>query len=690
MRKLLIYISNKHELILRSIIIVVSVLIIVNLMPHQIRYRLEYTKGKPWTGESLMAPYRFAVLKSKDSLDAERKHLMQEAPVCYSVDTTVRARVMNAFRKGIAGSYNGGAVPNTRVAERNEELMVQTGIRVLADVYETGIMNSNKAAGNLTDKPIMLITGNRYSYKSPDEFFTITSARDYVHTFLFSNPAPYNDQLEQQLVNVLEPDIFYDELTTGKIRDQLLENISLTRGVINKGEVIIAKGEVVDAQKSLLIESLRSTFERKDEPAESTSEVMAGHFALVSIAIAVLMIFLALFRKDVFADNRRLTIIFLSIIILVFVYSRALRFESINLYIVPCCILPIVIRAFFDTRMALFTHVITILILGSIAPNSFEFVYMQIIAGMVAIFSIVNLSNRSQLFIATGLIFIAYLVCYIGQSIIHEGSVMRVEWSNTTWLFANAVLTLFAYPITYVYEKIFGVLSDVKLIELSDVNTPLLRELSLKAPGTFQHSMQVANLAEAAVYRIGGNTLLVRVGAMYHDIGKMDMAMYFIENQTTQVNPHDELTFDESARIIISHVIKGIEKARKHNLPDLIIDFIRTHHGTTMVQYFYQSFLKNYPEKILHEEDFRYPGPIPFSKETAVLMMADSVEAASRSLPHPDAESIDELVESIIDNQIAQEQFINCDITFKDITGIKKIFKKMLMSIYHVRVEYPH
>jgi len=349
-----------------------------------------------------------------------------------------------------------------------------------------------------------------------------------------------------------------------------------------------------------------------------------------------------------------------------------------------------VIRAFFDTRVALFTHVITILILGSVAPNSFEFVYMQIIAGMVALFSIVNLSNRSQLFIATAFIFIAYLVCYIGQSIIHEGSVIRVEWSNTAWLFANAVLTLFAYPIIYIYEKIFGEISDVKLIELSDVNTPLLRELSLKAPGTFQHSMQVANLAEAAMYRIGGNTLLVRVGAMYHDIGKMDMPMYFIENQTTQVNPHDELTFDESARIIISHVIKGIEKAKKHNVPDLIIDFIRTHHGTTMVQYFYQSFLKNYPEKILHEEDFQYPGPIPFSRETAILMMADSVEAASRSLPNPDEESIDELVESVIDRQIAQQQFINCDITFRDITVIKKLFKKMLMSIYHVRIEYPH
>lgn len=687
MRKLLIYISNKHEMILRSIIIVSAVFIIVNLMPHHIRYRLEYTKGKPWTGESLTAPYRFAILKSKDSLEAEKKQMMLEAPVCFKLDTAVKIRVFNNFRRSVYGPENDIAV---KINEDTREQRLASGLQLLRNLYATGIMKTNKSLTELNGKPVMLLNGNNYMYKNPEELFTITSARDYIHSYLFSNPATYNEKLEQMLAVILEPDIFYDEVTTTKIKDQLLENISLTRGVINRGDIIIAKGEVVDARKSLLIESLRATFERRDEPAESSNEVQAGHFALVSIAIAVLMIFFALFRKDMFYDNRRLTIIFLSIIILVFVYSRALRIDSINLYIVPCCILPIVIRAFFDTRMALFTHVITILILGSIAPNSFEFVYMQIIAGMVAIFSIVNLSNRSQLFIATGLIFIAYLVCYIGQSIIHEGSIIRVDWSNTAWLFANAVLTLFAYPIIYVYEKLFGMLSDVKLIELSDVNTPLLRELSLKAPGTFQHSMQVANLAEAAVYKIGGNTLLVRVGAMYHDIGKMDMAMYFIENQSTQVNPHDELTFDESARIIISHVIKGIEKARKSNLPDLIIDFIRTHHGTTMVQYFYQSFLKNYPEKILHEEDFQYPGPIPFSKETAVLMMADSVEAASRSLPHPDEESIDELVESVIDRQIAQQQFINCDITFKDITSIKKIFKKMLMSIYHVRIEYPH
>lgn len=686
----MIYISNKHELILRSIIIVVSVLIIVNLIPHQIRYRLEYTKGKPWLDESLLAPYRFAVLKSPDSLEAEKRQLMVDAPVCFNLDTLVKQKVVTNFRKSISSSFNGNDVKAKEEIRKHPIQMEEVGTSIIRHLYETGIMLNTQKDNDLTQKPVMVINGNSFSYKDMEAFYTITSARDYIHGYLFSNPAPFNDLLEQKLANVLEPDIHFDEATTARIKNQLLDNISLTRGYINKGDVIIAKGEIADQHKSMLIESLRSTFERRDEPVENSRDIMAGHLALVSISISVLMIFLALFRKDVFADNRRLAIIFLSIIIMVFVYTRALRIESINLFIVPCCILPIVIRAFFDTRMALFTHVITILILGSVAPNSFEFVYMQIIAGMVALFSIVNLSNRSQLFVATTLIFIAYLVCYIGQSIIHEGNVFRVEWFNTSWLFGNAVLTLFAYPIIYLYEKIFGMLSDVKLIELSDVNTPLLRELSLKAPGTFQHSMQVANLAEAAIYKIGGNSLLVRVGAMYHDVGKMDMAMYFIENQSTQVNPHDELTFDESARIIISHVIKGIEKAKKYNLPDLIIDFIRTHHGTTRVQYFYQSFLKNYPEKILHEEDFQYPGPIPFSKETAVLMMADSVEAASRSLPNPDEESIDELVESVITRQIDAQQFMNCDITFKDITVIKKIFKKMLMSIYHVRIEYPH
>lgn len=289
---------------------------------------------------------------------------------------------------------------------------------------------------------------------------------------------------------------------------------------------------------------------------------------------------------------------------------------------------------------------------------------------------------------AVSLIFVGYLVSFTGLSLLNEGDIAKINPSQLVWLLANCLLTLLSYPLIFFIEKTFRVTSDFTLMELTDFNSELLRELGLKAPGTFQHSLQVANLAEAAIYKIGGNSLLVRVGALYHDIGKMDMPMYFIENQSTQVNPHDELSFDESASIIIGHVIRGIEKAKKYHLPDVVIDFIRTHHGTMMVQYFYNKFIKSFPDQLPNEDDFRYPGPKPFSRETAVLMMADSVEAAARSLSVHDQDSIDQLVENIIDKQIDSGQFENCDITFRDLASIKKIFKKMLTSIYHVRLSY--
>ncbi|HRH66517.1 MAG TPA: HDIG domain-containing protein, partial [Bacteroidia bacterium] len=276
-----------------------------------------------------------------------------------------------------------------------------------------------------------------------------------------------------------------------------------------------------------------------------------------------------------------------------------------------------------------------------------------------------------------------------GVTILHEANFRTIDWMNLKWFLGNYVITLFAFPLIFIFEKAFGFLSDVSLMELADSNSKVLRDLSLKAPGTFQHSLQVSNLAEAAIFKIGGNPLLIRAGAMYHDIGKMEMAIYFIENQNSRINPHDELSFEESARIIKSHVIRGVEIAKKNNIPDQIIDFIRTHHGTSLLQYFYHSYLKNFPEKVPDEELFRYPGPLPFSKETAVLMMADSVEAASRSLKHADPESINQLVDTIIEHQIEQGQFVNAPVTLRDISEIKKIFKKMLGSMYHARIEYP-
>ncbi len=322
-------------------------------------------------------------------------------------------------------------------------------------------------------------------------------------------------------------------------------------------------------------------------------------------------------------------------------------------------------------------------------PNGFEFLFQQLIAGIIAIISVAELRKRSQFFLTALSIFITYAVVYLGMLLIQDGSLVNIQPERFLLYGGSAMFTLFSYPLIFLFEKLFGQVTDVTLMELSDTNSPLLRKLSLHAPGTFQHSMQVANIAESAIYEIGGNTLLIRAGALYHDIGKMDMPMYFIENQTTGINPHDELGYEESARIIIGHVTKGIEMAKKYKLPEILIDFIRTHHGTRVAEYFYNRQRIEFPEKEADDKDFRYPGPLPYSKETSVLMMADSVEAASRSLGHHTIESIDTLVESIIDRQIEKQQFINAELTLKDITKIKKILKKKLMSIYHVRIAYP-
>ncbi|MEP2281439.1 HDIG domain-containing metalloprotein, partial [Maribacter sp.] len=351
------------------------------------------------------------------------------------------------------------------------------------------------------------------------------------------------------------------------------------------------------------------------------------------------------------------------------------------------CILPLILKTFFDARLGLFVHVLTILILGFVVPNSFEYIFLQIITGIVTILTVSELYKRANLFVSVGQITLIYIIGYLAFHTIHEGDLSDIEWFTLGLFLLNGMITLFVQPLIYIYEKVFGLVSDVSLLELSDTNSKLLKELSNRAPGTFHHSLQVANLAEAAANEIGANAMLVRVGALYHDIGKMNDPTYFTENQVTNVNPHDELSPKDSARIIIDHVIKGIEIARKNNIPDRVIDFIRSHHGTTLVYYFYKK--QKELEEDVNEEDFRYPGPLPFSRETAILMMADSVEAASKSLKNPTFLIIDEFVDKIISGQMKANQFLNADITFKEIETIKKIFKQKLINIYHLRVEYP-
>jgi putative nucleotidyltransferase with HDIG domain len=480
----------------------------------------------------------------------------------------------------------------------------------------------------------------------------------------------------------------FDDKLTARLENEAVDGLSQTRGMVEKGELIVAKGSVINQETYQKLASFKKAFEDNVKITGDPRLVLLGQILLVSIVITLLMVFLYLFRKDIYYDNRLVSLILLVVTAMLATLAWAIRAQVPNLYYIPYCIVPIIIRILFDTRLALNIHLLVVLVAGFFVPNSFEFAYVEITAGMVAIYSIKNLIRREQFLISALIIVANYLVAFLGISLIREGSFQSIDWTDFMPFVVSVLLTLLAYPLIYAFERVFGLTSDISLIELTNTNAPLLRKLAFTAPGTFQHSLQVANLAESAIYAIGGNALLVRAGALYHDIGKMENPQFFIENQSAGFNPHDKLPYEESAQIIIRHVSKGVEMARRENVPEIVVDFIRTHHGNTRVDYFYQSYLKNFPEKLVDENTFRYPGPIPFSKETGVLMLADSVEAASRSLHEPNATAIDALVDRIIEYKLDQEQLKDSDITLKDLETIKMIFKKMLMSIYHVRIDY--
>jgi len=441
------------------------------------------------------------------------------------------------------------------------------------------------------------------------------------------------------LINALKQNVIYDEETTARVRETTLSQIPDSRGMVQRGERIISKGELVNAEKFQILESLRADYESRLGTTFKYLNILAGQALLISLTMIAFILFMISFRKDLFAENKKLLLMLFNILFMVSIASLVIKLNNQLLYLIPFCLVPVIIRVFFDTRLAYFVHVVTMILTGFMVPNAFEFVFMQLIAGIIAIISVAELRRRSQFFLTAAAIFISYSAIYIGMLLIQDGSFENIASRQFVMFAGNALFTLFSYPLIFVFEKVFGLVTDVTLMELSDTNSPLLRKLSQYAPGTFQHSLQVANIAEEAAYAIGGNTLLVRAGALYHDIGKMEMPVYFIENQTTGVNPHDELGYEESGRIIIGHVFKGIELAKKYNLPEVLVDFIRTHHGTRRAEYFYNKKKIEFPEEEFSDKPFKYPGPVPFSKETSVLMMADSVEAASRSMHRPTAEN---------------------------------------------------
>ena len=677
--------KNNHQHIFKFFLFLISLFLIVFWMPNERKFAYDYVKNKPWQHEVLIAPFDFAIYKNDFELKQEHNSIIENTAYYFEVDSEIIDNKLKDFSASFIILWN------EKYGDKNtleKASLLKTGNDLLREVYSKGIISApNEIMEDLSNGKSLFIKSNEIAESvSISNLFTVSSAYNYCEEKLADT---FGSEFILKIISEnLVPTILFNKKITEEILNQRLNNISLTRGMIQKGERIISKGELVNDEKFEILESLKSEYLQLKKQRFGLWSIYLGQIILTGLTLLSIFLFLFHFRKDIVADNKRIAFLLLLILLMHFMVFVSNATNYITVYVIPFCMLPIIIRTFFDSRLASFVHIFTIISIGLSLSNSFEFIYLQIIAGTLTIFSIVNMNRRSQLFGTSLAIFVAYSLGYISFQLIYEGSFAEIKFNQLGSFAFSAMLTLFTYPLIYLFEKMFGFVSDVTLMELSDTNSPLLRELANKAPGTFQHSLQVANLAESAIFEIGGDALLTRAGALYHDIGKMDNPLYFIENQTTGINPHNELDFEESAEIIISHVKRGVEKAKKHNLPDSVIDFIRTHHGDSMVQYFYRSYLKHFPDEMVDETLFRYPGPRPYSKETAVLMMADSVEAASRSLAKKDAESIENVVDTIIDYQIKEQQFVNADITFKDIDRIKKIFKKKLQNIYHNRIEY--
>ena len=673
---------KNHALVYKILLFFVTTLFIVYLFPKTGKFRYSFEKSKPWQSENLYAPFNFAIKKSQDEINKEKLEIENNSPVYFEVTTGIKEEVLTEYSEKFNQVFNDSSRFNIK-----NSVLYKKGEILIDDLYNDGILDLDYDYDDA--RPVILATSNKIQkelqYGSLNE---LSELRQLIEKDLGST---FSSEIRKKMISiffdVIKPNIKLNKSLSDKSLEEELSKVSLTRGQIEKDQLIVSKGQVVEEEQFVILSSLKSEYESQVWNTANYNWVVVAYTLLVALALLMLLLFLQKYRIEVFLNNTKVTFIFFNIALMILLTTLVINYNSQYIYVVPLCILPLVLKAFFDARLGLFTHVLTVLLLGFIVPNSYEYMFLQIIAGMVTILTVSELYKRANLFISVGQITFIYIIAYFAFFVIHEGQLTGLKLETFGLFILCGLATLFVQPLIYIYEKIFGLISDVSLLELSDTNTKLLKELSNRAPGTFHHSLNVANLAEASANEIGANAMLIRVGALYHDIGKMNNPTYFTENQSTGINPHDELSSKESAKIIIDHAIKGIEIAKKYNLPDRVIDFIRTHHGTSLVYYFYMK------EKAENENvdinDFMYPGPKPFSKETAILMMCDSVEAASKSLKEPTSTKINEFVENIINKQMENGQFLNADITFKEIQSIKKVLKHKLANIYHLRIEYP-
>lgn len=685
----------------RVVAFVVAGIIMVLSFPNMKKFKYEYEIQRPWRYENIIAPFDFPIYKTDSELLTERDSIMTNFRPYYRRDTidvaTVATDVDNMLRH--YQSKFTTICPQTVHADSVRNFVGESLTQALVSAYSVGIIESPETVEDThsSSYELVLVTGNIQEPYELSELLTMREAYTIVVEQLkFDLDGHYgaNRSWTQTLVDrmpindLITANVVYDEARTNIERENRLARMSLSSGRMVAGQRIISTGDIVDRQTIKILDSLKKAYDTQDSSNVHTLPVYLGEILMIACLLTSVFLFLYFFRRNDFNSLHCVNFILLMMILMVVGTGVATSRNANICFAVPYVILPIMLRIFLDSRVAMYVHMVTVLIVSFLAFNSQQFIVLHFPAGMVAIISLVNMTRRSQILRSSLLVFITYSITYTGYSFWHSGE-FAINWYIFVMFASNCVLVLLSYPLIYICERVFGFISDVTLVELSDTNHPLLRELSEKAPGTFQHSVQVGNLAQAVAYKIGANAMLVRTGAMYHDVGKIASPMYFTENQAGNINPHDGMDYEESAQIVIKHVANGVRIAKKHNIPQSIIDFIKTHHGDTMARYFYVAWCNEHKDQEPPIASFTYDGPTPQTKEEAILMMADAVEASSKSLKTYTDDAIDALVEKIVTLQVDQKQFRMAPITFRDIEIAKQVFKEKLKNIYRARIQYP-
>ena len=665
-------------LLSRTLLVLVTVAIIVWFLPRNSGPQFRYDVGKPWMYGSFITKFDSPIYKTDEAIKAERDSLADEFEPYYAYAADVEKEKIDEFMSDFKNGIPGLSYDYVRIIADRLHRIYQAGIMAAPEYSEI-----NKDSTNM----VRIISGKQASSLMINCIYSTIGA--YEQLLNDEKLAPQRAVLQKcNLNNYITPNLIYDKERSETEMNDLMAGIPLASGMVLSGQKIIDRGEIVDDYAFRVLNSFEKEMQRRSANSSEITSTILGQTLFVAILIILFTLYLVLYRKEYFQKPRNTTMLYVLITLFPILVSLMMKHAFLSVYILPFALVPIFVRVFMDARTAFISLVTMVLLCAAAVKYQYEFIIIQITSGLVAIYSLGELSQRAQLFRTAVLVTLTSAAVYLALQLMQDNSIFTMDHSIYIYFIMNGVLLLFAYPLMYLIEKAFGFISNVTLIELSNTSKDPLRKLSETAPGTFQHSIMVSNLAAQIANKIGANTQLVRTGALYHDIGKMEDPAYFTENQVG-VNPLEKLPRPEAAQMVINHVTEGLKLGEKYDLPRIITDFIMTHHGEGKTKYFYISYKNEHPDEPIDDTLFAYPGPNPFTREQAILMMADSVEAASRSLPEYTEESISNLVNKIIDTQVEEGYFTDCPITFRDISTTKQVLINRLKSIYHTRISYP-